>query len=276
MKTSNFILSTFTVVAISSNPVMASTLIMNDFDGDDTNDLGGVFVPVSNNLEDMDMTNPSVGLISFQDDGSSNPAVGFTSSTAADFSSFGGFTIEWTVASGFNTADIRSNGWFLGVQDAVGVNNSSATLWNNDPDAVGVTLFRSGGATAAEFAESFAVNGNGENFVSVGSINNTVVEDGFTISLTLNSDDTWSVSSTGLDAGSGELSGSGVLASGSGLYATFADSLFASSVVQINSVPTGVVSGGQFTSVTVTAIPEPSSLALLSLAALAGSVRRRR
>ena len=137
MKTPNSIFFAFTAVAISSNPLMATVLIQNNFDGNNSNDLGGAFVPVSNDLEDVDNTDPSTGLISFQDDGSSNPAVGFTSSTAADFSSFGGFTIEWTVASGFNTADIRSNGWFLGVQDAVGVNDTGSTLWNNDPDAVG-------------------------------------------------------------------------------------------------------------------------------------------
>ena len=262
---------------LPSSSLMATTLIMNNFDGDDSNDLGGALVPVSNGLEDVDNSDLSTGLISFQDDGNSNPAVGFTSSIAADFSSFSGFTVEWVVASGLNTADIRSNGWFFGVQDAIGSADTGSTLWNNDPDAIGVTLLRGGAATGttnADFAESLGANGAGENFTSVGSLTNAVVEDGFTISFTLNSDETWSVSSIGLDSGSGELSGSGTLDSGS--YAGLADNLFASSVFQINSNPAGVVSGGQFTSVTVTGIPEPSSVALLSLAALAGFARRRR
>ena len=281
MKIHNFFLSVFAVVVMAASPLTAQVLISNNFDGDDSNDLGGAFVIGSNDLEDQDMTDPANGLISFLDEGNSNPNVGITSSTAADFSGFDGFTVEWVVAEGFSTGDIASNGWFFGVQTAPGIEGDGSTLWNNLPDAVGVTLFPFSNFARADFAESFALNGNGENFTRVDIVGgaptlNEVAEDGFTITLTLNSDDTWSVSSEGLDAGSGELSGSGTLVSGNGtnpptpLYATFANNLFASSFFQANSQRVGASGesgatpatvGGQNVSVTVTGfINPPSSL----------------
>ena len=279
MKIHNFFLSVFAVVVMAASPLTAQVLISNNFDGDDSNDLGGAFVIGSNDLEDQDMTDPANGLISFLDEGNSNPNVGITSSTAADFSGFDGFTVEWVVAEGFSTGDIASNGWFFGVQTAPGIEGDGSTLWNNLPDAVGVTLFPFSNFARADFAESFALNGNGENFTRVDIVGgaptlNEVAEDGFTITLTLNSDDTWSVSSEGLDAGSGELSGSGTLVSGNGtnpptpLYATFANNLFASSFFQVNSQREGASGegatpatvGGQFVSVTVTGFMNPQVL----------------
>ena len=279
MKIRNFFLSVFAVVVMAASPLTAQVLISNNFDGDDSNDLGGAFVISSNDLEDEDMTDPANGLISFLDEGNSNPNVGITSSTAADFSGFDGFTVEWVVAEGFSTGDIASNGWFFGVQTAPGIEGDGSTLWNNLPDAVGVTLFPFSNFARADFAESFALNGNGENFTRVDIVGgaptlNEVAEDGFTITLTLNSDDTWSVSSEGLDAGSGELSGSGTLVSGNGtdpptpLYATFANNLFASSFFQVNSQREGASGegatpatvGGQNVSVTVTGFMTPEVL----------------
>ena len=227
MKLRDFLLSAFAVLILASSQLTADVVISNNFDGNDADDLGGVFVTGSNGLEDNDTTAPATGLLQFQDTGNSNPAVGFSSSVAADLSTFDGFTVEWDVAAGFNLADVRSNGWFFGVQDAVAVSDTGSTLWNNDPDAIGVTLFRSGNLNSAEFAESFASNGTGENFASVGTTDVAAAADGFTISLTLNSDNTWSVSSVGLDTGSGELSGSGTLVAAD-TYASFADNLFAS------------------------------------------------
>ena len=285
MKIRDFLLSTFAVVVMAASPLTAQVLISNNFDGDDSNDLGGAFVIGSNGLEDQDMTDPANGLISFLDEGNSNPSVGIISSEGVDFSGFDGFTVEWVVAAGFSTADIISNGWFFGVQNSPGIQGDGETLWNNLPDAVGVTLFRSGNFTGVDFVESFALNGDNENFVRVDVVEepgetaltlNEVAEDGFTITLTLNSDDTWSVSSEGLDAGSGELSGSGTLVSGNGtdpptpLYATFANNLFASSFFQVNSQREGASGeggatpatvGSQNVSVTVTGfINPPSSL----------------
>ena len=227
MKMRDLIFSALVVVAIASSPSFAQIVISNNFDGDDTNDLGGAFVLSSNGLEDNDASVPATGLIQFQDVDTNNPTVGFTSSTAVDLTSFDGFTVEWVVASGVNTADIRSNGWFFGVQDGVGMQGVGDSLWNNVPDAIGVTLFRGGDFSQAEFAESFASDGAGESFASVGTSDAAAAADGFTISLTLNSDNTWSVSSVGLDTGSGELSGSGTLVAAD-TYASFADNLFAS------------------------------------------------
>lgn len=281
MKIRNFFLSVFAVVAMAASPLTAQVLISNNFDGDDSNDLGGAFVIGSNGLEDQDMTDPANGLISFLDEGNNNPTVGITSSEGVDFSGFDGFTVEWEVAAGFSTVDFASNGWFFGVQNSPGIQGDGNTLWNNVPDAVGVTLFTSSNFARADFAESFGLNGLTENLTRVDIVQgaptlNEVAEDGFTITFTLNSNDTWSVSSEGLDAGSGELSGSGTLVSGNAtdpptpLYATFASNLVASSFVQVNSQRAGgsgeggatpATVGSQNVSVTVTGfINTPSSL----------------
>ena len=280
MKMRDLIFSALVVVAIASSPSFAQIVISNNFDGDDTNDLGGAFVLSSNGLEDNDASVPATGLIQFQDVDTSNPTLGFTSSTAVDLTSFDGFTVEWVVASGVNTADIRSNGWFFGVQDGVGMQGVGDSLWNNVPDAIGVTLFRGGDFSRAEFAESFASDGAGESFASVGTSDAAAAADGFTISLTLNSDNTWSVSSVGLDTGSGELSGSGTLVAAD-TYASFADNLFASSFFQVNSQADGASGaggatpgnvGGQYTSVTVTGIQNQGGPCLLGDVNLDGVV----
>ena len=44
MKIRNFFLSVFAVVVMAASPLTAQVLISNNFDGDDSNDLGGAFV----------------------------------------------------------------------------------------------------------------------------------------------------------------------------------------------------------------------------------------
>ena len=51
MKIRNFFLSVFAVVVMAASPLIAQVLISNNFDGDDSNDLGGAFVIGSNGLE---------------------------------------------------------------------------------------------------------------------------------------------------------------------------------------------------------------------------------
>ena len=48
MKIREFILSAFVVLIIASSPLMAQIVIMNNFDGDDTNDVGPAFQTLTN------------------------------------------------------------------------------------------------------------------------------------------------------------------------------------------------------------------------------------
>jgi hypothetical protein len=248
-----------------------TTQLSNDFDGNDGNDTGGAFQIVSNSgVVTSDTTNPATGLISFAEV-SGNAAVGFTSSAALDLSSESSFTATWVVASASpSDPNPDFNGWFIGVQAVAGAAGDGATLWNNNT-AFGVCIRGSNFGDGLDVVTADTVNG-------VQSVYSTDVADkptggsltsGFTVSMTLNSDDTWTVVTSGLSTDINE-SGSVV----SGLYSTLAGSLFASTSYQTGS-PT--VQSVQYDSVVITSVPEPETLALLGgLWALAFVALRRR
>ena len=50
MKIRDFMFSTFAVLIMASSPLMAQIVIMNNFDGDDTNDVGPAFQTLTNGV----------------------------------------------------------------------------------------------------------------------------------------------------------------------------------------------------------------------------------
>ena len=255
-------------VCVSAN---GTTLLDNNFDGNNGNDVGGTMSDLNNAKPlTVDGIDVSTGVLNFNDaPGGSVAAYGFISDSAFDVSGAPGFTVTWSVsgADTLNTGGIRANGWFFGVQ------SDNADLWNQNSDALGVTFFTSNYATGArpeDVPALFASSGSTEVGTSLGIPIPTGAElaDGFELSLTLNSDDTWSVTSTGLTT---EINASGNLGFTALTYADLASSLYVSTILQSD----GALQDVQYDQVTLQTVPEPTSLALLALGGLFMSRRRR-
>ena len=202
------------------------TMVSNNFDGNDGNDIGSLIQLVSNGAEDTDMSDASTGVISFSDVDSGTPSVGLTSTVGVDFSEVSGFTIEWTV-DGLHSTNVNphTHGWFFGVQNTTAANSAQATsgsfLWNNTPYAIGIRVSQ---PEALELVEN---PGGGYTstgilpLVDIGSFTNSTI----TVSLTVYSNNTWSATTTGFDVNVTETNGT----LGTVLYEDVASSVFASS-----------------------------------------------
>lgn len=247
-----------------------TTLLDNNFNGNNGDDVGGQFSVLSNGNALNDLSDPSTGVLDYDDDASNGavPAYGFISDSAFDVSGAPGFTVTWSVSSAgpLNVGAIRANGWFFGVQ------SSNAGLWNQAPDALGVTLFTDNYVNADDPA-LFASSGSTETGSSLGIPIPTGAElaDGFELSLTLNSDDTWSVTSTGLTT---DINASGNLGFTALTYADLASTLYVSTTQQ-SELGDQVRQVVNYDQVTLQTVPEPTSLALLALGGLFMSRRRR-
>ena len=140
MKIREFILSAFVVLIIASSPLMAQIVIMNNFDGDDTNDVGPAFQQLTNGVgepESPGTSDPATGVI----------INGMTSTNATGLNNVSlvtidpattEFTATFVVDSVVNTEFIRSNGLFVGLVTDPETGTSAATgttgtaLYNNN------------------------------------------------------------------------------------------------------------------------------------------------
>lgn len=258
-----------TLAFASLSAADASVLIDNDFGaGLDT---GPSFQQVANGVGSGGSSNTTTGVVT--SGASVNSAYGLNSSSTVDASTASGFTIVWDVASAsIGTVDgPASNGWFFGVTTSTSTGGSG--LYNNSNQALGIRLLGSGGSgTDMVFVQDSDGAGGPQLTSSLGVAVSTAAsyEDGFSISLTVNNDDSWSAFSTGLSA---DFSTSGTLdTTASGFsYADVADSLVAYSSIQ------GLSLSYTVDNVTLSAIPEPSSFALLAgLIGLTSVLIRRR
>lgn len=236
-----------------------TTLIQNDFDGV-ADDIGPAFQEFDNGQGSGGTANPATGVISTATD-ATNSNVGMNNSSTVDVTSYSSFTVEWVVssstfASASPTTDITFNGWWFGIGDSTVTTGSS--IYANDPGSIGIVMFSdTGGGRPASM--SFVQDGGGtvaQTSLGVAEPSLASLQDGFTISMTLNSNDTWTVVSSGLSA---DFSQSGSLTDANG------NRLFA----DLTAVSTNTsIQGGNLSytldSVTLTAIPEPSSYALLA------------
>ena len=84
------------VFLLAADESGGATIISNNFDGNDGNDIGGTFGIVSNGIESSDTTDASTGLISFT---GNNATVGFSAATSFDAQAFSSLTVTWVIDS---------------------------------------------------------------------------------------------------------------------------------------------------------------------------------
>ena len=253
-------------MALFAGPSRAGTIVLsNNFDGGAT--VGPAFQQVANGLGAGGSANPTTGVITTSTN-SDVSAYGLNTISSLDLSEYTAFTITWVVSAATLTgtdAEIRSNGWLFGVTNSTLTDGNG--LFNNVSESAGLLMI----ATTTDGWE-FYVRDNSTRIVS--ALNGdqpdfATFEDGFTLSLTLKDDNTWSASSTGL-SNNINLTNQALL--GDQTYATLAGNAVAYTSMQ------GWNTSYNVDSVTIIAVPEPSTLVMFGIVGLAGllSLRRRR
>ncbi|MEM7672987.1 MAG: hypothetical protein AAF212_06565 [Verrucomicrobiota bacterium] len=264
-------------VAAAVLQVNAQTLIDYTFDGNTSNDIGPALQQVTNGVGSGGSSNLNTGVITTgtRPNGAGNSTYGFNSSSLVDVSTYAGFTATFVVdgiSLAGNVSDLENNGLFFGVVSGTGATGTGGdSLFNNDPDAFGYV------AGADSFTDNtvyqvgdFSGSNEGTGFGSASSStpDNASYVDGFTVSISIFDDNSWSITSSGLST---ELSDSGSLdtelfsysdiSGGVGLY------------VSLQGEGGGMI---ELSSASLAAIPEPSVVALVSGLVGAGLVLVRR
>ncbi|BDS07551.1 hypothetical protein NT6N_25910 [Oceaniferula spumae] len=247
-------------VGLIASSQAATVLQSNDFGAGP--DIGPALQQTTNSLGTGGSSDPSTGVITT---GANNTSTyGFNSSGLVDVTSVAGatgFTVEWVVTGISQNVDaIQSNDMFFGVTGNASTSTTGVpNLFNNSGNAIGIKL------DVINLQSSFFEVGGAQNAQMPAGLTTASMEDGFIISFTVNDDNTWSATSTGLET---EINSSGTLAQTT--YAGIASGLGAYTSVQGNSVIYTV------DNVTITTVPEPSSAALLGFGGLALVLRRRK
>ena len=172
------------------------TLIDHTFDGV-ANDTGPAFQQVANGIGTGGSSNLTSGVITVGN--ADNSTYGFNNVATVDLGALDpsatGFRVTFEVASTTaSVADLLNNGLFLGIVSGTNATGTGgASLWNNDPDAFG---YLAGSETFGDHV----MRQDGDTSYSTGTIQptNESLQDGFTISISVFDDGTWSVASTGL------------------------------------------------------------------------------
>ncbi|VGO18935.1 hypothetical protein [Pontiella sulfatireligans] len=205
--------------------------LSNNFDGDDSNDIGPGFQLVQNNgandPANTNLSDAATGLISFTKTGTLIPTVGFASTGGIDVSKVEGFKLTWIVDNTSDAIDPKNNGWFFGVQNRVFNPTNGSSLWNADPKALGVRI---SAAEGLDFVNNAGNAVTSETLLAGGSLSKDSYTDGFTIELTVTSNDMWYVTTTGLTV---EVNTNGTLSTV--LYSDIAELVYPSTYLQAKS-----------------------------------------
>jgi hypothetical protein len=268
MKTRN----TFIILAAAgmvSASHAATTLIDRTFDGVN-NETGPAFQQM-NTGPTGGSSNLSTGLIT-TGSSSDNSNYGFNNVSTVSLVGYNSFTATFVIDSitlnptSTNVADLLGNGMFFGVVAGTGATSASTNFGATDfhigyiPGSVN----RGSHVVSTKITGGLPNATENEGIASTPPTNDSLIN-GFTVSLTFNSDDNWSISSTGLST---ELSGTG---SRTGLWDSMSGGVGLFANLQGDA-------GGQLdiSRMTLTAIPEPSSALLVGLGALGFLAHRRR
>ena len=261
-------------VFLSAN-VSADIVISDNFDG--TDGIGPALQLVDNDAGGGGGSfNNDTGVVVSGTSNGSSAAAGFNNTDLVAVSSdVVAIKATFEIDSVDNVLFTRSNGFFLGLVTDNGADpavfgateTTGAGLYNsNNTSGIGL-LINSATSQTSALDEARIVSDGASNNVTLQGLtipSPADVEDGFTFSITLNSDDTLDVSTTGLTT---DINATGVAVDGDVVFADFV-----ANGVGVSATFQG--GGGGFTADSVSvhletaAIPEPSSLALLGLTTL--------
>jgi len=211
-----------TPVLVTPESVPSMVLVDHTFDGL-ANDTGPGFQQVNNGRGGS--TDLSTGVVTTGDTETFS-TVGFNNVATLDIPTLDpdaiGFRATFDVSAGpSSVSSLGSNGFFLGIVSGTAATGTSGnSLHLNDPAAFGYT------AGSGTFGDNVMVQAQ-ETDAATGEIatplgtppSDLSFEDGFTISISVYNDNTWTITSTGLDT---DLDNSGILFTGSG-YFSYAD-----------------------------------------------------
>ena len=190
----------------------------------------------------------------------------FITTEAVEVSSASSFTITWNISGGTNLDRIGGEGNFFGV-----VNNGDSNNWY---DNKGIGIMIDGGNRTSDWSV-VEVDTGFRNATGYALGNSrpaaSELQDGFSLSLTWHSDNTYAVSTTGLNNNDTSTGTFGDRVT----YDQLTSSLFAYGELAGGGSPTIGMTVASV-ELTVFAIPEPSTTALLGLGGLALIQRRRR
>jgi hypothetical protein len=198
---------------------------------------------------------------------------GIASSNAVDLGSLSSFTVTFDVSG--TTGVLGGNGIFLGLKDT-----NVSTFYRSEPNfgiAIGSNKsnYGSGSDEVVLVANDTDPDGGIVQATIFEDIDFASLADGFTASFTVNSDNTFSYSVSGI-TGTGSGTGSGSV-TGTVFASQFDNADYVIAAIQRDGTPSAPSGAATMSVDSIAVIPEPSSLALLSgFAALAMLVRRRR